>query len=549
MNRLLVIALDSVDPVSLERWLELGHLPNIGRLRQSGVYARLDNCVAHPGGTVGFSATEPSWVVFSTGCYPGTNGYWDIARYDPETYDLKANIEGRLYDYGRCAPFFDLGPEYKTTLFDLPMWGPSARINGPQVAGWGGHFTAGVSCSEPPELLRELNRNFGHCAVLRKDHGSPWQTDYHVWLHKELHASIGKRGKIIRHLMQRDAWNLFVGAFLEAHSAGHDLLHYSANEHPLFPGTSSHLFAEDPLLDVCQSIDRELGKIMAALPPDTSIALCGVHGMAENHSDLLTMVFLPEFLYRWNFPGRRAFPSAAGTPPGPVVGRPPRKSWTGSLWVMCDEPNPLRRWLGPYLPGSLLRASASSVLASPYDPDLNRLSWMPASWYRKQWPRMSAFALPTFWEGRIRINLRGREGQGIVSPDHYPALCDELAAKLSKLTDARSGKPVVKKVVRTRSSATDDDPRLPFADLVVEWEERAVDVVESPDIGRIGPIPYMRAGGHRPRTFLIASGPGVTPGGTIQGGKVVDLAPTLLSLLGAPIPQAMEGRPLVAPHQ
>ena len=550
MSRLLVIVLDSVDPVNLEQWLDAGHLPHMARLRQGGTYARLRNSAPHAGGTIGFSATEPSWVVFSTGCYPGTSGYWDFVRYDPQTYDYGAGIKDRLYDYSRAAPFFDLGPDYRVSIFDLPMWAPSARINGPQVAGWGGHFTAGVSASQPLDLLDRLNRDFGHCEVLTKDHGSPWHTTYHDWLDRELHASIGKRGNIIRHLMQRDPWDLFIGTFLEAHSAGHDLLHYGAPEHPLFPGRSGSRFAVDPVLRVCQAIDREVGQIVAAMPDDTSLALCGVHGMGENHSDLLTMVFLPEFLYRWNFPGRRGFPSTdAGQPPGPVVRRPPRKSWTGSLWAIREEQSPLRRWLAPYLPGALLRGRADDALASPYRADLERLSWMPASWYRKQWPRMKAFALPTFWDGRVRVNLQGRDGQGIVHPDDYAALCDELEEKLLRLRDARSGTPVVKNVTRTRTSPRDDDPRRPAADLVVEWEERAVDVVESPDIGRIGPIPYMRAGGHRPRGFLLASGPDVEPGASISGGAVVDLAPTLLALLGAPVPKSIDGKPLILPRR
>ena len=35
--------------------------------------------------------------------------------------------------------------------------------------------------------------------------------------------------------------------------------------------------------------------------------------------------------------------------------------------------------------------------------------WVPASRYRSHWATMRAFALPSMYDGRIRLNLRGRE--------------------------------------------------------------------------------------------------------------------------------------------
>ncbi|WP_254034967.1 hypothetical protein [Planktothrix agardhii] len=81
---------------------------------------------------------------------------------------------------------------------------------------------------------------------------------------------------------------------------------------------------------------------------------------------------------------------------------------------------------------------------------------------------MKAFALPTFAvEGFVRINLKGREPEGIVEPDNYDELCEELTQHLYNLKDARTGKSVIKKVVRTRDNVLDQDPDLPNADLVV----------------------------------------------------------------------------------
>jgi bisphosphoglycerate-independent phosphoglycerate mutase (AlkP superfamily) len=47
--------------------------------------------------------------------------------------------------------------------------------------------------------------------------------------------------------------------------------------------------------------------------------------------------------------------------------------------------------------------------------------------------------------------------------------------------------------------------------------------------------------------MLIAVGPGVKTG-TIQEANILDIAPTILSLLGQPVPAEMEGKPLRLVH-
>jgi predicted AlkP superfamily phosphohydrolase/phosphomutase len=158
---------------------------------------------------------------------------------------------------------------------------------------------------------------------------------------------------------------------------------------------------------------------------------------------------------------------------------------------------------------------------------------------------MRAFALPSVAHGYVRLNVRGRERDGVVPPLEYEAVCDELAGELRALRDARSGGPLVRDVVRTRATAMDDGPHLPDADLVVFYHPMPVDVVDSPRVGRIGPVPWSRTGGHTNAGFAIVRAPGCAPGSTLPPGHVRDLAPTMLALLGAPIPPALDGRSLL----
>jgi len=87
------------------------------------------------------------------------------------------------------------------------------------------------------------------------------------------------------------------------------------------------------------------------------------------------------------------------------------------------------------------------------------------------WRVTRAFSLPTDQYGWIRVNLIGREAEGIVSPDEYDSLCEELSEVLLKLS-SESGEPLVEDVLRTAVDA--ESARVnPLPDLVVHWRDAA----------------------------------------------------------------------------
>ena len=44
--------------------------------------------------------------------------------------------------------------------------------------------------------------------------------------------------------------------------------------------------------------------------------------------------------------------------------------------------------------------------------------------------------------------------------------------------------------------------------------------------------------------ILLASGKGIRKGGSIEGGELIDMAPTILHMLGHPVPDDMDGKVL-----
>lgn len=537
----IAIGLDAADPGLIERWMAAGHLPNLYRLRQRGSYGHLDNCAQYAGVTSKFSCTEPLWVMFSTGCLPQKTGFWDTVQYDPAAYTISCDKITGGYDYQDCPPFYALGEDYRVALFDIPVSALSEQVRGLQILGWGGHFPFTPSHSNPPELLPQIIERYRKNPVLHKDHGSWWSTHYQQWLAQALDESIAQRVDICLDLMARDNWDLFIAVFGESHSAGHDFYHLSQKDHPLYEHTSSR---EDPMLATYQRIDQALGQLLQAAPKDAYILCFSLHGMAANHQDTLSMMFLGEILYRFNFPGKHHFGGSnpQSKPPARITS-PLRGAWHAEVWRQVCDPNPLKRLASTWLP-SAWQSFNQGDLDCPHRLEDN-LHFMPALWYRSCWPKMRAFALPSFSNGHIRINLAGRDAQGMVQANDYDLLCEALTAMLYQLRNARDGSTLVESVLRTRSSDCQDGPEYSDADLVVVWHERVVDVVDHPDLGRIGPITLFRPGGHRSRGFVIAQGPGIPAHSDLPSGHAVDLAPTILQLMGAQLPDYFDGKSLL----
>jgi predicted AlkP superfamily phosphohydrolase/phosphomutase len=541
--RALVIALDSFGFHLLQTWLNDGSLPHLQALRRRGALGLLRSAVHYQNTEAPFANTEALWVMALTGLLPDQTGYWSSMRYDPQTYSATSDIHMDGYDYAEHKPFYALGPGRPVVVFDIPVSRVCEGPEGVQIAGWGGHAPFVQADSRPKGLLEQINQKHGRDQLLHADNGEFWNERYLRWLMNAAHATSRKRSAICRELMAANAWELFLTSFGEAHSTAHDLW-FLSQDHPLSPNGK---VAFDPMLEAYRGIDRAVGEIIAAAPADAHVLCFSLHGMGPNSTDLASMVLLPEVLYRWNYPGRVGLGPGRSGKPEPMVTNNVSQFWGAEIWRRRWEKQKLRRWLQRLLPAGYVGPGRECDLESPFSIGCQppHLGWLPAAWYRRVWPRMKAFALPAFTDGHVRINLKGREPQGLVSSSEYAPVCGEVTALLKRLRDGRTGELLVDEVYRTRSSAEKDNPKLPYADLVVCWHNQPVDVLDSPDVGRIGPLPFYRTGGHNPEGFLLACGPGIEPGGELPEGRAVDLAPTVLRLLHMAIPPHYPGRSLL----
>jgi predicted AlkP superfamily phosphohydrolase/phosphomutase len=161
--------------------------------------------------------------------------------------------------------------------------------------------------------------------------------------------------------------------------------------------------------------------------------------------------------------------------------------------------------------------------------------------------RTRAFCLPTDLQGYIRINLRGREPQGVVAEAEYESVCCELENELLELRDCTYGMKIVERVVRVRDTYHGNHAGA-LPDLSVIWKsDHVITGVESARLGVVRRNPDLVAGGgnHRGTGFVIVYGRDIAKGRL--AGHVFDIAPTISRLLGEKDRPEWDGYPLPIP--
>jgi predicted AlkP superfamily phosphohydrolase/phosphomutase len=157
------------------------------------------------------------------------------------------------------------------------------------------------------------------------------------------------------------------------------------------------------------------------------------------------------------------------------------------------------------------------------------------------WPNTKAWG----WGGyvsRVFLNVKGREAQGAVEPADYERTRDELIALLKSIPDEK-GRPLRTQCFKPNKIYSSE--KLEQApDLIVYFDDLYWRATE--DVGHdaiwsfeteIGPDDAM----HAQHGMHILAWPGAPGGLRHDEANLIDGAPTILDLLGVPIPEDMEG--------
>jgi predicted AlkP superfamily phosphohydrolase/phosphomutase len=526
--RVVVIGLDGFEITLAERFMSEGLMPNFAGIAARSLRARLDH------GADKFSGL--AWEHVSAGRAPSDGARWSVVTFDKDRYT--ARQQGTNY-----RPFLaDLA--LRSVVADLPYCDLGAAPNVQGFTDWGAHDPGVAPASRPESLRLEIEQRFGAYPAPEWIYGFCWPSPERTRLASDaLTRAVNIRSEATRWLLAErlPEWDLAIAVVSEPHSAIEPLWHGVDASHPLH-GLPSAAPAAAGLRDVYVAVDNLIGTIAGAFP-DAVLVLFAMHGMGVNEADVPVMALLPELLHRYAFgrphmkKGRWTRRLSDGTP---LLGE--HETWeqaVADIVPMGTRAAP-RRGLRGWLDRVTAAPRAHATIANG---DPTAMAWMPATRYQSFWPAMRAFALPSFYDGRIRVNLAGRESRGIVQPGEYRSTQDALAELLEDCRDAVTGERVIAEIIRHDGDPARVGPSQ--ADVTIIWRGSALGLTH-PSLGTIGPVPWRRTGGHSgAHGFLHVSGRDI-PVGDVARASSFDVVPTVIALTGATAPPNLSGHVLPA---
>jgi predicted AlkP superfamily phosphohydrolase/phosphomutase len=489
--RLTVVGLDAATLQVVEPLVAEGHLPHLGRLLREGSGGVLRS-TTHP-------LTPHAWATLVTGVNAARHGIWDFTERDESGYRLRF-VNG---SFRRAPAVWDrlTAKGRSSGLVGIPFTWPAPKIEGFSVAG----FDAAAreeGMTHPPELVAELARRYGSIEL---DNRFP----------------LGKHGRVDLDIVRRAAdQKVDLTLWLaERFEPGLLFVVFMAAEH------IQHLCwtdwerdgAASPVAEVYRILDERLGRVLQWLGPEQDVMVVSDHGAGLLNGVVNLNAWLAGLGYLSYVGG------------GARLGR-----------RAVDRLFELRR----HVPARL-RSSVKQRL-----PGLRERAYEREEYSAIDWEHTRAFSYGTF--GNIVVNLRGREAQGVVSPgEEYERVRADIAGRLLELRGP-GGERIVAAVHRREDLF--DGPELDkVPDLLVEFDDyawlgkgnlksRSESIWDRIEIEPGSEHSYV--GSHRHEGIVVLAGPSVRPGVTLSAG-IQDVAPTLLYLLGEPIPLELEGRILL----
>jgi predicted AlkP superfamily phosphohydrolase/phosphomutase len=520
MRRVFIIGWDGATFDLIRPWVAEGKLPTIAKLMEGGTHGPLRSTLP--------PMTFPAWTSFMTGKNPGKHGIYDFTRRLEGKYQLEFVNGGQRREATFWRILSDAGRQ--VVAISIPCTFPPDRVNGVMISGFDAPGANHVDPRgmHPAELYQELEQKAGHhhpisCSITKEINQD--RPDLALELTLE---TIRQKGITAKYLAQNKPWDCFMILFGESDRTGHYFWKYCDQKSPLYVDHPTGV--RDALLRVYQELDRQAAELLALLPADTTVLMMSDHGFGGVSNNML----YPNCWLRQE--GFLAFK-------GGSTRRFARSLEGLKLRLVSVIPIRLKRALmgrfNRYGPGRL----ESYVRYGMID-------WEGTAAYFDENPYY-----PMLW-----VNLKGRQPKGLVEPGKpYEDVRDRLIQALEDWRHPETGVKVVERAYRREEVYTGasvaDAP-----DVVVKWglhenysyafklssKSPNLNWLEVVDPNQPEHLPYFtgKSGHHRDDGIFVAQGEGIRQGGTTTGARIIDLAPTILHLLGVAAPPDMDGRVL-----
>ena len=497
---LVIFGLDGGDAGFIKQWAQDGYLPTIASIKQRGCWGDI--------GGPELMSTQGAWLSFFSGVSRSEHGYYYNRQLLPGTYDLQ-NVTTRDT---QALPFWShlQSGLKRVAIIDALEAELLPGLTGFQLANWAvqqqyNHAIVPPS-TEPESLLTDVHLHIGlpiHIDVFKPD--SFFHEDVNAY--RLILKRIEEKGALCRRFLAQDRCDLAVITFVEAHTAAHRFWDYRSKGIRHTEATSEEGDLSTAIRNVYQAIDQEMGLLLKQLPDESNVFVISLFGMKDLYPTTgLIEAFCRQLGYQVPSHGARK---------------------------ILNPLTLLRRIIPPDV-----RARMSLFLPRRLQMRLEKDRFQTET----NWAQTKAFSIPALNTSFVRVNLRGREPQGIVEPGpEYERLLDQIESDLKQLVDVRSGEPAVERVIRT-AEAFCCGPPLVLPDLSVEWKSTLylMDRLRHPKVELVQAMPhYNRSSYHTFSGFFEAAGPSIRGGGDLGEVSPLDFAPMFLSLMGELVSQSL----------
>ena len=518
-KKVFVLGLDGGTLDLILPWAEEGRLPNLAQLMTEGVYGKLRSTIP--------PMTAQAWTSFMTGKNLGKHGLVDFLMRRRGSYEFQIvnamsrdgdTIWGILSQAGKSVG-----------VVNVPMTYPPEAVNGVLVAGMDAP-TLDSDFTYPSRLRAQLLKAApNYCIEPGGYRLVPGDQKRHEAFIEETWGAAEARFEATKYLMDNHPWDFFTVVFRATDRVQHWFWKHMDPQHPLrIPGDEKYAHV---ILETYQRMDQILGYFMERLGDAVTFVVISDHGAIPMNNKVvrLNTWLAQEGLLKFKSDAR-----SGARVRREVISRPVWKLWKT---LKRGLPAETRRTLKDAFP-RLERKVISHLTLADID-----------------WPQTRAYAIEQ--REAIWINLAGREPQGCVKPgEEYDRLRGEIAEKLSHFRDPETGRPVAERIFEREELYF--GPHLDkVPDLIIqlsEGEYRYRLARSSPSqrdresIEVLGPdqlrTDHRANAGHALDGVCIFRGEGIKVKHEIDGAHIMDVAPTILHLMGQPVPNDMDGRVL-----
>jgi predicted AlkP superfamily phosphohydrolase/phosphomutase len=488
-RRVLVVGLDGASFALLAPWAAAGELPEIAALMAAGSHAEIRSTFP--------VLTPPAWSTFVTGKNPGKHGVYSFRELAWRGY---ASGDLVTADHLRARTLWDVAGEAGLVVgaVNVPPAYPVRPVNGFMVA----CLLAPPGAREiawPPEIRDVLGDDYEIATEPPRGLGRD-APDYRTRCLEyldHLRRLAERRLAVTMRLARERPWDLLGVVFYEPDRIQHFFWDYLLGAVPgdVEPGVAAEIAAA--ARPIYHLLDAAIGELVRIAGPDAATILVSDHGFGPAPTRVVRV-------NHWLARGGHLRT---------------RRGWRWRRRVLRRLPSRFRR---------------------RWDTVEQVVDWSTT----RAWCEVIEVRSAGVW-----LNVRGRQPLGCVAPGaEYDALREALVRDLAALRE--DGGPVFELVA-------------PREDVYHgPWTERAPDVVlqTAPryglrfnslraevrargDFGEFADAVWPFTGSHDPAGIFVAAGAGIAPGGRVEPLPLEALAPTILALLGVPVPDGMDAPP------